>query len=454
MNEKLHQQEPEFTPFKAEDQSVSHEQFNSAAVPQFRAKVSGPEPRARSFPPRTYSMNRECRELGRPIRVLALIEATTVTGPAKNIIELCRRARHLGAAEGDPSTTQITVVTFDRSSSADGQAPNAFVQAALAAGVQVEVIKERFRFDTRVLTALSHLVRNRRPDIIQTHMVKSHFLVRLLRLWRGRPWIAFHHGYTSTDLKMELYNRLDSWSLPKADRVVTVCGAFAEQLTRIGVHREKIVIRHNSVSGAGTPSSSETRQLRDRLGLNCTERVILAVGRLSREKGHSDLFEALGRLRASPDGTNVRLVLVGDGPEREPLQRIAVTHGIGDSIVFAGHVSDVRPFYAIADVLALPSHSEGSPNVLLEAMAGGLPIVATAVGGVPEIVDHERTALLVPARDPAAMARAIERMLQDRELAARIATSASEVVMERFTPEAYAESIVAIYADAWHSRRA
>jgi glycosyltransferase involved in cell wall biosynthesis len=398
-------------------------------------------------------MNRECHEKREPLRVLALIEATTVTGPAKNIIELCRRARHLGAAEGDPPAAQIIVVTFDRSSTADGQAPNAFVEAALAAGVQVEVIKERFRFDTRVLTELAHLVRHRRPDIIQTHMVKSHFLVRFLRLWRGRPWIAFHHGYTSTDLKMEFYNRLDRWSLPKADRVVTVCGAFAEQLTRIGVRREKIVIRHNSVSEISTSSSSETRQLRDRLGLACSERIILAVGRLSREKGHADLFEALGRLRASPDGADVRLVLVGDGPEREALQRIAVAHGLRDRIVFAGHVSDVRPFYTIADLLALPSHSEGSPNVLLEAMAGGLPIVATAVGGVPEIVDHERTGLLVPERDPAAMAAAIKRMLQDRELAARIATSASQVVIERFTPEAYARSIGAIYADAWRSRR-
>ncbi|HEV2862428.1 MAG TPA: glycosyltransferase [Pyrinomonadaceae bacterium] len=385
-----------------------------------------------------------------PVRVLALMEATTVTGPAKNLIEFCRRARALGSSAGDPPAAEITFVTFHRGPGADGPEPNAFVAAARAAGVGVEVIPERFRFDPRVLSGLRRLVSRRQPDIIQSHMVKSHFLVKLSGLWRRRPWVAFHHGYTTTDRKMELYNRLDRWSLPAADRVVTVCGAFAEQLARVGVRPEKVFVRHNSINADGAAPSTDARELKSRLGIGEGERVVLAVGRLSREKGHVDLVGALGRLR----GVNFRLVIVGDGPERPAVERAAGERAISDRVVFAGHVSDVRPFYAMADLLALPSHSEGSPNVLLEAMASGLPVVATSVGGVPEIVAHEESALLVGARDEEAMAASIARMLRDAPLARRLAARSSELIAEHYTPDAYARSVAGLYRAVRRGREA
>ena len=399
-------------------------------------------------------MSAETSEAQPTLRVLALMEAATVTGPAKNLIEFCRRARSLGAAAGDPPAAEITFVTFQRGHADEGEAPNPFVAAARAAGVGVEVIPERFRFDARVVGDLRRVVEKRRPDIIQSHMVKSHFLVRLSGLRRRLPWVAFHHGYTTTDLKMELYNRLDRWSLPAADRVVTVCGAFAGQLTRIGVSPEKIFVRHNSINLNGTPppSAGDARALRERLGIAEGERVVLAVGRLSREKAHVDLVNALGRLRAG--GADFRLVVVGEGPERPAVESAACEQGISDRVVFAGHVSDVRPFYALADVLALPSHSEGSPNVLLEAMAAGLPVVATAVGGVPEIVAHEESALLVGPRDPEALAAAVGRMLRDEPLARRLSERAAALIAESYTPDAYARSVAGLYREVRRGREA
>lgn len=382
------------------------------------------------------------------IRVLALMEARTVTGPAKNIIEFCRRARALGASPGDPPAAEVSFLTFHRGPEpAGGEAPNPFVAAARAAGVEVELIRERFRFDPRVLGELRRTVERRRPDVIQTHSVKSHFLVRLSGLWRRRPWVAFHHGYTSTDLKMGLYNCLDRWSLPAAHRVVTVCGPFAQQLARRGVRPERIFVRHNSINenGAALPPASDVRALRERLGIGEGARVVLAVGRLSREKAHVDLVEALGRLRGSDPGVDFRLVVVGDGPERPAVERAAREQGLSDRLAFAGHVSDVRPFYALADLLALPSHSEGSPNVLLEAMAAGVPVAATAVGGVPEVVAHEESALLVPPHDTRAMAAAVGRLLADAPLARKLASNASALVAARYSPEAYARSVVEIY---------
>ena len=139
---------------------------------------------------------------------------------------------------------------------------------------------------------------------------------------------------------------------------------------------------------------------------------MLSVGRLSKEKGQDGLLRAFATVEAEPK----RLLLLGDGPELEPLRALACELKIQNAVSFPGLQSNVRPYYELADVFVLSSHSEGSPNVLLEAMDAGVPVVATAVGGVPELVTNEVDALLVPDRDVAALAKAITRVLGDEAL--------------------------------------
>ncbi len=385
----------------------------------------------------------------RTIKLLALIEGATVTGPAKNLINFCRRARSSDwQAEGLPCV-ETSIVTFVREGggaahSPEGGGTNKFVAAAREAGVAVDVLRERFRFDPRVVGQLSRVVERRAPDIIQTHMIKSHFLVKLSGLGRRYPWVAFHHGYTTTDLKMQVYNQFNRWSLPSARRVVTVCGPFARQLAAAGVPAGRISVRHNSVARAEGPGAGQAGRIREQLGVAPAEQLVLAVGRFSREKGHADLVEAAGILRRDEPALSFKLVLVGDGPERPCVESRARELGVGGEVIFAGHTDDVRPYYAAADVLALPSHSEGSPNVLLEAMAAGLPVVATDVGGVSEIVADEESALLVAPREPRALASALGRMLSDRALSARLAETAA-VRADEFSPESYTRSLIEIY---------
>jgi glycosyltransferase involved in cell wall biosynthesis len=379
------------------------------------------------------------------VKLLAVIEATTVTGPAKNLLAFCRRARaDEPPGEGLPRV-ETTIVTFERAG--NDAAPNAFVDAARGAGLEVEVLRERFRFDTRVMGELRRVVERRAPDVLQTHMVKSHFFAKLSGLGKRLPWVAYHHGYTTTDLKMRAYNQLNRWSLPSAARVVTVCGPFAEQLARTGVDPQRIRVLHNSVVAPAAPPAAEVAALRARLGLKEGEKVLLAVGRLSREKGHADLVRAVARLRETGPGVDFKLVVLGEGPERAAVEGEARRLGVFERIVFAGHASDVRPFYALADALALPSHSEGSPNVLLEAMAAGVAVAATRVGGVPEIASDEETALLVPARDPDALAAAFGRLLNDGALARELAGRARGHVLAHFSPEAYARALVGVYTE-------
>jgi glycosyltransferase involved in cell wall biosynthesis len=378
-----------------------------------------------------------------PIRLLTLLEATTVTGPAKALIDFCSRAPALAEAEPGVPRVETSIVTFQRG---DPSAPNRFVEAARGAGVEVDVIEERFRFDPRVVAQLRRVVERRAPDLVETHMIKSHFLVKLSGVARRMPWVAFHHGYTTTDLKMRLYNRLNRLTLPAATRVTTVCGPFARQLEREGVSPERIFVCHNSVVPAPRAGVSEARKLKARLGVAEGERVILSVGRLSREKGHVDLVHALGRLAGLHPALRFKAVVVGDGPERARVEAAAAASGLGDRLVFAGHADDVRPFYAAADVLALPSHSEGSPLVLLEAMSAGVPVVATSVGGVPEVATDGETALLVPARDPQAFAAALGRVLNDAALARTLAASAEARGAADFSPESRTRALVEFYS--------
>ena len=390
----------------------------------------------------TATPNSELRPATSKLRILALVEATSVNAVARNMFEFYSSVSELRERSADAHAVELSLVTFDR-----GNNSTEFVAAARELGLEVDVIPEWGRFDRSVIRALRKIVAQRVPDVIVTHQVKSHFLMNVSRLWRKYPWVAFNHGYTTTDRKMLVYNRLDRWSLPKADCVVTVCEAFAKQLANMGVPRERIRVQHNSIRPTPAVNAQEMSAFRRRLGVKDDERMILAAGRLSKEKAQIDLLRAFKDLRETNPDIDAKLVIVGDGPERQSLESATSSLGIRDCVVFAGQVKNVEVYYAAADELANPSYSEGSPYVLLEAMAANLPIVATSVGGVPEMVENNKSALLVPAGDPQAMAEAIRRILTDEPLAQRLSAKASTLGFLHFSAENYVRSLVQTYRD-------
>ena len=377
------------------------------------------------------------------IRVLTLIESSTVTGPSRNLIEFGKLA-----ANPEPGLlpVQVIVATYQRG---PGESPLAVT--AKNAGLSVFTISERRRWDTKVFPQLRQMIAQCQPDILESRNVKSHFLVRILGLHRKCRWVAWNHGYTATNWLDRAYSQLDRWSLRGAYRVVTVCGSFADKLESRGIDRDRITVLHNSVKPFVAPPLEQVRRVQHSLGLQ-DEAVILAVGRLSYEKGIADLLRAAAVLSNTKGVPNFRLVLVGDGPEREALARLASRLGIEGKLTMAGFQRDTKPYYSIATLMAVSSHTEGSPNVVLEAMAAGLPIAATAVGGIPEILEEGLTGLMVPPRNPDAMASAILRILTDPEMRLRLGAAARLRAESNFTPEVYKRSLVEFYQKTLESR--
>jgi glycosyltransferase involved in cell wall biosynthesis len=374
------------------------------------------------------------------VRVLALMEARSVTGPAKNLIGFCR---WLSTPEGAHTGLSVDIATFDRATRSSA----GFVAAARAAEITTHVIHERYRFDLAVLRQLREVVAVARPDIIQTHNNKSHLLIKALPEVRaGRLWFAFQHGYAYPDFKQRLYNQVDRLTLHSADRVVSVCQAFAPKLVAYGVRPDRIRILHNAAVPLAAVAEPQRAALRERLGIAAGEAVVLSIGRLSKEKGHADLLRALARLRSL--AREWKLVLVGIGPERRPLERLARSLGLSERVVFAGFHAEIAQFFAIAEVFALPSHSEGSSNVLLEAMMAQLPVAATRAGGNPEILPDGAAGLLVPVGDARALAGAIERLLREPDLAARLAAAARARAVREFSLERYQLRLAGFYAEA------
>jgi glycosyltransferase involved in cell wall biosynthesis len=379
------------------------------------------------------------------LKVLIMIESTAIRGAAKGLLTFLDGVIRLGLPQSERFS--VSIATFDRQASDADKADSEFISAVRDLGVGIQVIRERRRWDAAVFHGLESTVKIQSPDIIHTNNVKSHALIKASGLHRRYKWIATHHGYTSTDFKMKCYNQLDRWSLRSAERVILPCHAFRTQVTQCGIAADRIRIVPNSGVRIPKPPEEELQALRSRLGISAEEKVVLCIGRMSAEKGHIDLVNALRILNERNLEQRCKLILLGSGPELGHLQAAAAGLGVVSQVIFATEEADVTTFLHAADVFALPSHSDGSPHVILEAMGAGLPIVSTSVGGLPEMLAHNTTAVLVEPRRPESLAAGLERLLRCSAEAGLLAENAQAVLAKQFSPQTYVSGLLNIYAD-------
>jgi glycosyltransferase involved in cell wall biosynthesis len=376
--------------------------------------------------------------------VARVIARLNIGGPAQNAILLAAgldRARFV--------TTLVTGVV--------GRGEGDFSGMAHARGVDPVVIPELGRaiHPARDLTALIKLVRlfrALRPDIVHTHTAKAGTLGRLAARFAKVPVKihTFHghvlEGYFSrpvTRAFLEVERRLARTT----DRLVTVSPRLRAQLLAMGIGRpeqvEVVPLGLDLERFRRARPASPT--LRPSLRLTGDMPLLGIVGRLVPIKDHATLFQALALLR--DEGPAVHLVVIGDGEERDRLEELAGRLGLGSRIHFLGWRVDLETILKELDVVICASRNEGTPVALIEAMAAGIPVLSTDVGGVADLVTHEETGWLVPSGDSEAMASAIRRLLSDRILSARLAAAGQVAALDRHDVARLISRVEVLYAD-------
>ncbi|HIG53990.1 MAG TPA: glycosyltransferase family 4 protein [Candidatus Handelsmanbacteria bacterium] len=286
------------------------------------------------------------------------------------------------------------------------------------------------------------LLQVRRGDVVHCHWTISGLVAYVAtRLWR-RPLVLSVRGsdihLVEHGLMAKLHRKIYGWM----DVVVAVSEDIAEKLATVGVPRDKVRVVHNGVDHRFRPG--DRLAVRRRLDLPAADFIALFVGLLIPIKGLDILVEALAKSQTG----ELLCLLVGDGPLVSQLQRQATCLGVGDRLRFVGRQpsDEIPAWMAAADVLVLPSRSEGRPNVVLEAQACGIPVVATAVGGTPELVRDGETGLLIEPDNSQALDAAIDRLRSDDALRDRL-VEAGRAQAERLTWSASAEQMAEIYRD-------
>jgi glycosyltransferase involved in cell wall biosynthesis len=371
--------------------------------------------------------------MSRPLRILELRSVRgTGGGPEKTILQ--------GAAQADPGRFAVTVCYLrDRRDPAF-----AVGAAARRLGVDYVEVEERHSFDCRVWPTLRRLVRERGIDLVHAHDYKTDLLAYLLARAEGVVPLATVHNWSGVSCRERCYYWFDKRLLAKFPRLIAVSAAVRAELLRAGADANRIHTVPNGIdSDLYRRDSRRVPDARAALGIVTGEFAIGFVGRLEREKRIDILLDAFGRVRRP----GLQLLIAGDGNCRAELQDQAERLGLGDSCRFLGHYHDIIGLHHALDLFVQSSDTEGTSNALLEAMALETPVVATAVGGTGELVQHEVHGLLVPPGDPAALVTAIGQVLDDRAAADRRAAATRARVEQDLSFAARMQAVEAIYED-------
>jgi glycosyltransferase involved in cell wall biosynthesis len=286
-------------------------------------------------------------------------------------------------------------------------------------------------------------------DLIHAHAITPDgFAACQLARRLGRPVICSARGSEvhQTPRESAVVRRLTRWTLQHCDAAIAVSGALAQNAADLAEGRVQPRVIYNGVAEdfqTVTGRSAARRQL----GLPEAAQIILFVGRCEMDKGAGELLEAFAAIAAQFPAA--QLVLAGDGGARPELERRTRSKNWGTRVRFAGLVgrAQIGSYFRAADVFVLPSYGEGMPNALLEAMAAGVPCVATRVGGIPEAIEDGVNGLLIPAQSGSAVASAVHRLLDSPAFAAQLGAAAQGTIRRRFTWSANAQSHLQIYAE-------
>lgn len=318
-----------------------------------------------------------------------------------------------------------------------------FIDQLKTFGVPVTPIVVGARGYFREYRSLEALVARLRPGVLHTHGYRADVIGGAVAREHHVPIVSTVHGFTGGGRRNRLYERVQSFALRRADAVIAVSAPLVLRLTKDGVPREKI---HCIPNGFAQSVDTLTRAAaRNRLDIRAGALVAGWVGRLSREKGADVMLDAL----AAGD-PKWHLSIIGEGEELDRLRQQAAELRIADRISWHGRIANAGSLITAFDAFILSSRTEGTPITLLEAMNASVPIIATRVGGVPDVVSSSH-ALLVPPEQPRLIAQALSQLERDPSSAIARSTRARERLLESFGRARWLGAIDAVYAEVLRS---
>jgi glycosyltransferase involved in cell wall biosynthesis len=383
---------------------------------------------------------------GRPIRVLRVIARLNVGGPALHVTYLAR-----GLAGRGYETTLVAGDVARGEASMSFVADQAGVEVVTLPGLSRELSPIR---DALAAFRLARLIRKLRPDVVHTHTAKAGAVGRAAALLAGtrRPVVVhtFHghvlRGYFGTGGTL-VFRAIETLLARATDRLIAVSPEVRDELVALHVApREKFsVVRLGIELEPRVRFDGDPTEVRRRHGIPEGKFVVGWFGRMTAVKRTDDLLTMLAGVRER--GVDALLLLVGDGDDRERLEQRAHDLGLARACLFLGYQEDVAAWYAICDAVVLTSASEGTPVTIIEALAAARPVVATAVGGVPDVVDEGETGFLVPPGDTRTVADRLEVLARDPARRAAMGATGRQRVLERYAVERLVADVDALYRE-------
>lgn len=326
-----------------------------------------------------------------------------------------------------------------------GEDGSPFLEPLAHAGVEVHTLPVAPYSVVAERRFVGDLCRRERPDVVHTHGYRPDIVDGRVARRLGIPCCSTEHGMSFMGGRTAIYEWLQLRSLRKFDAVAAVSRPIAEALARTGVPRDRI--HHLPNAWANRVAFLDRSAARRALNLSHEGAVVGFVGRLIPAKGGDLLLHALARISDLP----FRIAIIGDGSERAALEALAASLGLADRVRFHGAIPHAAPLFPAFDVFVLSSRTEGSPIVLFEAMAAGVPIVAATVGGVAEALRAEE-AWLVPREDPHALAAAVREALTDPAAARLRAARARGRLASAYALDPWLDAYEELYLAAIRAR--
>jgi glycosyltransferase involved in cell wall biosynthesis len=302
-------------------------------------------------------------------------------------------------------------------------------------GIQADPLDHNFPHLIKSVREITGQLRKLNADVLCCHGYKADLLGYWAARGAGIAVVGVSRGWTGATRRVRFYEGLDKRILRRMDAVVCVSAGQAQKVRRAGVSPDRVLVIRNAIQTERFqhPDLFYRRHLESFFAEPC-RRIVVAAGRLSPEKGFGQLVEAAAMVTRKD--ADVGFVLFGDGPLKQELERRIHELGLAGRFILAGFHQDVDQFLPHAELVVLPSFTEGLPNVALESLAAGVPVVATAVGGTPEVVQDGISGFLVPPGNPSVLAGRIFDVLSDEPRRKMMGLRGRQYVEAHFTFEA------------------